>query len=173
MSEALSGKGLVLFYSATGNTRQVAEALARALEFDIEAIQEPTARVLSVPPQGLRGFLDFMRAGFEGFAGRRVPLLPLQRDPARYPLVLVGTPVWAGNPSSPARTFLAQHGARLSQAAFFWTGGDDNNPKVVPTMAAVSGRPALASLGATADQVQKGQFMAQVEALAQELARLR
>jgi menaquinone-dependent protoporphyrinogen IX oxidase len=170
LSNTLSGKGLVTFYSSTGNTKQVAESIARALGFDIEAIQEPTTRVLTLPPKGLGGFVSFMMAGFEATTRRTVPLLTMERDPSQYAIVVVGTPVWAGNPASPTRSFLVAQGKTILKAAFFYTGGDANNPKVIPAMEMVSGRRAVATLAASAEQVHKGQYAAQVDALAEALS---
>lgn len=54
---------------------------------------------------------------------------PLGKDPASYDLVVIGTPIWASNASSPVRAFVNQYGGRVREAAFFCTGDGSDADK--------------------------------------------
>lgn len=105
---------LVAYYSRSGITRGVAEALAARLDADLAPIEETDKR------HGIRGYL---RSALEARRGVMPELLPERHDPLRYDLVVVGTPVWFGHVSSPVRSYLHAHRGAIRQAAFFCTLG--------------------------------------------------
>ena len=128
---------LVVFYSRTGFTKLVAEALAKELRADTEQLVETRSRA---------GLLGYLRSGFEAALGRLTELKPLSKDPAVYAVVVVGTPVWNGSVSSPVRTFLAHHKAGLKRVAFFCTYGGSGNERTFRQMAAVCGQTPVATM---------------------------
>ncbi len=87
----LSVKILVVYYSRTGTTRKVAQAIAEATHADMEEI---------VPVRGYKGPLGWLRAGREGSSRRPAEIAPLQKDPTAYDVVVAGTPIWGWNVSS-------------------------------------------------------------------------
>lgn len=105
---------LVVYYSRTGITRNVAESLAVRLDADLSPIEESDSR------SGVRGWL---RSALEARRGALPPLLPARHDPAKYDLVVVGTPVWFGRVSSPVRSYLRANREHIRRAAFFCTMG--------------------------------------------------
>ena len=117
---------LVVFYSRTGRTRKVAETIAAGLGADMEELREATDRI------GLRGYL---RSLFDATLSRWVPIDALGRDPSRYDLVVVGTPVWVASVSAPVRAFLASNARRLPRVAFFVTEGGRGERSVFRQMA--------------------------------------
>lgn len=106
-------KTLVLYYSRTGNTARVAEAIAAELGADLEALQDPTHYA---------GALGFLKASRDALTGGVAALAPLEHDPAGYDLVIVGQPVWANRPT-PAVNALAEmpgfHGRRVALFATY------------------------------------------------------
>jgi flavodoxin len=114
----------VVFYSLSGNTRLVAQAIADEVNGD-QIAELVELRLKRPMPEGLMGF---MRGGFEAFFRVRSPLLPLETQPAdavaSCDLLFVGTPTWAGNMAPAVRSFL--HDQRLAgkQGAFFATCAD-------------------------------------------------
>lgn len=103
---------LVLYYSRTGTTRAVAQAIRAELRCDIERICDRTVR---------SGLLGFLRSVGDGLLGRGAELYPLQRNLRDYDLVIIGGPVWSGRICSPIRSFLDQHRGELDKVAFFCT----------------------------------------------------
>ncbi len=111
---AMAASILVVYYSMTGRTRAIANEIRRATGADIEQIREPRMR------QGLAGVF---RALFDAIVRRSTPVLPPNRDPACYDIVIIGGPIWAGRMATPVRTFARRHVARAPQVAFFCTAG--------------------------------------------------
>ena len=128
---------LVVHYSRTGTTRKLAEAIATATGWDLEAIVDTRDR---------RGFLGFLRSGFEAMTGRRTRLEAVRHDLRAYDLVVIGSPVWDRSVSTPVRTFLEEHAAELPRVAFFLTFGGEGQERALAQMAALAGRAPLATL---------------------------
>ena len=78
-------KALVVYYSRSGVTRKVAQALAAALGAEIEEIVDTKDR------SGAGGWL---KAGADASLKRLTAIQPMTKDPAGYDLVVIGTPVW-------------------------------------------------------------------------------
>jgi len=146
-------KTLVLYYSRTGNTRTVAEAIARQLGADIEEIHDTSRRL------GLRGYL---RSGFDAALGRCTGLEPTRRDPADYDVVVVGTPVWNASVSAPVRTFLAANGRRMKTFAFFATQGGRGAPRAFRQMSDLVGRRPVTTLVLTERTVRHHEIFSSV-----------
>lgn len=121
---------LVVYYSLTGNTRQVAEIIAAAYDADLELIEETYNR--DTGPGRIR-------SAIEGFWGLSSSITPPKHDLSEYDLVVVGTPVWAARLSSPVRAYLSQQRASLERVAFFCTQGGIGGKWALYSMAKVSG----------------------------------
>ena len=144
---------LVVYYSRTGNTARVAEAVAKRTGADVEALVDTVER---------RGAGGFVRAMKSAFARDTTTLAPLSVDPAAYDLVLVGTPDWGGGMSAPTRTFLQQQRGRLASVGFFLTDGEADHAKVLAEMATTVGRRPVAVLGVPDDDVKADRCAAAV-----------
>ena len=165
-------KTLVVFHSSSGNTRAVAEAIAQALSADVEQIREVNPRPANIRAKGLRNLLNVGRVGFSATTGRAAAIESAQRDPSRYGLTLIGTPVRAGSVSPPVRAYLEQYRDRFTELAFFCTGEDPDNVKVFQQMEEVCGRPPRAVSAFHAPMVMAGEFDSQVDEFVSALAQL-
>lgn len=94
-------KTLVCFYSLEGNCRELARVMAEAAGADVMEI------IPREPPIPDHGFLRYFKGGKESIMKELPPLLPPDKNPRDYDLVIVGGPVWAWNIAPPARSFLA------------------------------------------------------------------
>ena len=128
---------LVVFFSRTGVTKNLAEAIARAEHGDLEELREARSR---------RGFFGWLRSGYDGTYRRAAETLPLQHDLTRYDLVFVGSPTWNESLSSPVRGFLRLHASELKEAAIFATCGGHGADEVLEQMARLLRRAPLARL---------------------------
>jgi len=153
-------KTLIVYYSRTGITRQVARDLAERLGADLEEIQDTKRR------GGPLGWLSGVR---DALAKKVLPIGSLAHDPADYDRVLIGTPVWAGTMATAVRTFLADHGARLPETAFFCTLAGKNPAHTFEHMAAASGRTPLATIALRAKDVKAGRHVGAVNEFAAKL----
>jgi flavodoxin len=126
---------LVIYFSRDGHTKKVAESIAEKMGANIEEITEPEKR---------GGLMGFLRSGRESSQGATPKINPTKNSPADYDLVIVGTPVWAGNVSSPVRTYLKEHGSGIKKIAFFCTAGGEDVVKTFDSMRSLSGREPVA-----------------------------
>jgi flavodoxin len=140
-------KVLVVFFSRTGTTRQLAEAIARATQADLEELRERRSR---------RGIIGWLRSGYEGTYQRSAETLPLRHDVGAYDLVFVGSPTWGRSLSSPVRGFLRQNAARLGSVALFATCAGQGAETALEQMAALLKQPPLATLALLESEVERG-----------------
>ena len=85
-------KVLVVYYSLSGNTCQVATVLARDLGADVEE--------LHCGRYSLGGW-GFMRAAYESWRGTLPPIEPLTHALSQYELVVIAGPIWVWHPATP------------------------------------------------------------------------
>jgi hypothetical protein len=129
---------LVAYYSRTGNTASVAEGLGRACEGDVEAIRVSVSR---------SGVLGYLFSGFEAMLQRESLILPPERNPHDYDLVLIGGPIWNSAISSPVRSYLKRFAGSFPEVGFFVTSGGGKDQNALQQMTDLSGKKPLAVLG--------------------------
>jgi len=86
-------KAVVVYYTRFGHTTKVAEALARELGAEVRRIEETKQR-------------SFMAMGWASTTNARFEIKPMNLDLSGCDTVVLCTPIWAGKPACPARTFL-------------------------------------------------------------------
>jgi flavodoxin len=100
---------LVVYYSRTGNNRTLAEKIAEALTADIDEIIDKKNR---------KGRLNWLLAGRDSRA-RKFTKIEYKKNPQDYNTIIVGAPIWAGNPIPPLRTYLQEIDLKGKRVAFF------------------------------------------------------
>jgi flavodoxin len=128
---------LVVYYSRTGYTRDLAGEIVAALRADVDQLDDRRDRC---------GVMGYLRCAREALKKRTVELVPPVYDPAGYDVVVLGTPVWAGNMSSPLRSYIAAHKAKMHNVAFFCTQGGSGADRVFRDLAQLCGKAPLATL---------------------------
>ena len=103
MLNAEQYKPLIVYYSRTGNSRIVADALMEYLSGTIEELQSTKNR---------EGLLGVFTCVLDQLLDRDDILKPLDKDPKDYDPVIIVAPIWIGKLSSPARTFIKQAGLK-------------------------------------------------------------
>jgi flavodoxin len=135
---SLAKKVLVVYYSRTGNTKKVAEDVARMLNADIEQLIDKKDR---------SGAGGYMVAGKDAATEKLTEIEPAKNDPAKYDMVVIGTPVWAWNMTPAVRTYIANNKAAIKKVAFFTSAGGTKPDKIVSKMETLAGKKAIASAG--------------------------
>ena len=154
-------RALVVYYSRSGNTRAVAGEIAAALGgAKIEEIHDTVNRT---------GLLGYWRSFREAVGKRTTPLAASGRDIDGYDLVVVGGPVWVGQPSSPIRSWLRAHAAELNSVAFFLTHGGSARDRVFAEMTAESGISPLALLSVRERELGTPEAAAKIRSFAEVL----
>lgn len=143
---------LVVCFSRSGTTRALGAALAGRLRADFEAITEPADR--SGPSGYVRSLVDAVFA-------RTVPIDAARHDVSQYNVVVVGSPVWAGSVSAPARAWLSIHRRTLPHVAFFCTQHMRGDAKAFHEMTKLAGKQPIARCAVTVrmDPQEKQRFI--------------
>lgn len=107
-------KTLVIYYSFEGSTKKLAETISSELNADIMEIKPVNER------QG-KGFSKYFWGGSEVVMGKKPELLPHEKNIDDYDLIIVGSPIWAGNYSPPIKTILEGDYIRNKEVVYFYT----------------------------------------------------
>lgn len=111
-------KVLVVYYSLTGNTKMIAEAIAESIDSDILELKP-------IKELNAESGMKYFWGGFQATMKKKPKLEEFDINPLDYELIILGTPVWAWTISPPIRSFLSKF--RLSgKMVALWTcsGGD-------------------------------------------------
>ncbi len=131
-------RALVVYYSRTGNTRKVGNELAKMLQCDVEEVVDTANR---------SGPVGFALSAREGHERTLAKLQPIKMDPANYDMVVIGTPNWDANMSSPIRAYLTENRAKFKNVAFFITQGPrGGEERAFKEMEEVAGKKPKATL---------------------------
>lgn len=131
-------KTLVVFYSRTGHTKQVAGDIVRLLGADVEELVDKKDR---------SGMLGYIKAGRDASKETLADLEPVKIDPAAYDLVIMGAPIWNWNMTPALRAYITANKAVFKNVAFFTLSGSTKPDKIVKKMEVLSGKTARASTG--------------------------
>ncbi|KPK59526.1 MAG: hypothetical protein AMK73_08590 [Planctomycetes bacterium SM23_32] len=154
------GRCLVVYYSRTGTTKQLAERIAEMLGADVEEVVDTKKR---------SGVLGFVVGGKDARLKRLTAIEKVQKDPADYELVALGTPVWAWTMSPAIRTYVTEQKGRLPAVAFFLTTGGSGMASTFEALAELCGKAPVATLGLKQRQVLKGDPSAPIAAFVEAL----
>ena len=144
-----AGGNLVAFYSLSGHTRTLAEAIRDASSGRLEEIAEPRAR---------RGFPGEMRALLDSLLRRAPPIAATACDPSQFELLLLGGPVWAGRIAAPVRSYARRYAPRAKRVGFFCTFDSDGASRALQDLAEACGRRPEAVLAVPAHALGSGAY---------------
>lgn len=147
---------LVVCYSRTGLTAKVGREIAAVCGADFELIRES---------RGRNGPLGFLRSLWDSLRHRRPAISAPERPVGDYALVILGTPVWAGQMASPMRSYIEQHGRDFHRVALFCTMGGSGGAKALAEMAALCGKAPLAEVALTDIEITQGTYRARLAPL--------
>ena len=101
-ADAAKPKILVAYYSLTGKTESVAQAIAAASGGELYRIE-----VAKTYPSDTRERRAILEQEIED--NILPPLKPTIINPGEYSIIFLGSPVWANHISQPVKSFLAQY----------------------------------------------------------------
>lgn len=130
-------KTLVVHYSVSGHTRQIAHEIAEQCGADQDEIREAQPR---------EGPLAYLRLAWQAMRRAAASILPAAKDPGDYDLVVIGTPIWMHALTPPVRAYVRQNAARLKRVAFFCTEGGKGDQKAFDEMSQICGKSPQATL---------------------------
>jgi flavodoxin len=109
-------KKLVIFYSLDGNTKFIAENLAKEIGADILELK-PEKEISRIEP------IKHLWGGKQAFLKETPRLKNYNLNLEDYQIICIGTPVWAYNFSPPLRTFLKENKIKNKKIILFCTCG--------------------------------------------------
>jgi len=129
-------KSLVVYYSRSGNTKLVAETIAKQMGCDIEEIIDNKNR------DGIIGYIG-------GVLNHKGPttIKEMNSKPGDYDLVIIGTPIWWYTCTPAVTAYLKQYGKDIKRAAFFYTCNVDNKISALKDMEGHLGRSPVSTFG--------------------------
>ena len=153
-------KIFLAFYSRSGNTKKVAEAISEILKCDKEEIFDMKNR------KGIHGFLS---AGTDANLRRLTAIKEIKNNPSLYDMVIIGTPIWSSNISTPIRTYLSLYKEDFKKVAFFCTRLGSDAKKVFTDIKNLSQKTPLALLELTSREVARDQYIQKVKEFTKNL----
>jgi len=130
-------KALLIFYSRTGTTKKVAQAISHLLKCDVEEVIDAKNRA---------GVIGYLKGGRDAMRRKPTKISKALKDPATYDIVIIGTPVWAFNVTPAIRTYLFQNSEEFKKVAFFCTMGGSGSKKTFKEMAKLCEKRPIAIL---------------------------
>lgn len=140
---------LIIYYSLTGNTQKVAEALASKFNADIKRIKDRRTR---------KGMFGTLRTVYQALCSRPGKIYYISADPAQYDLVIIGAPVWMMKLAAPLRTYILNEKHRFNKVAFFCTEGSSGGAGVFNTMENLCAKKPIATLEVTRAEIKSGEY---------------
>ncbi len=111
-------KTLVVFYSRTGNTRKVGLELAEALGADVEEIIDTKDR---------SGIIGYIKSGKDAIKKNTSKIKKPQKDPGKYDLVILGSPIWGWTICPAFRTYVERFKNKIKNFSIFYTASAINS----------------------------------------------
>jgi len=105
-------KSLVLYFSRSGNTRFVAEEIAKAAKADIEEIFEQKDR---------KGAIGYISAGKDAMMKKPSKIQPITTNVSEYDKIYIGQPVWGWTMVPALRAMLEENDFTGKKIVLFCT----------------------------------------------------
>lgn len=145
---------LIVYYSLTGNTQKIAEALALAFKADNERLQDRTVR---------SGVFGTLRTAYQALFSRPGEIRDVSADPGQYDLLILGGPVWVMKLAPPMRSYILKEKKRFNKVAFFCTEGSSGGSGVFKAMEILCAKHPLATLEVTEAEIKSAQYNEKID----------
>ena len=115
-------KTLVIYYSLEGNTKLIAETIAKTANADILEL-----KTIKEYPTG--GFKKYLWGGKSVMFNQKPELVEINVDIAAYDRIFIGTPIWVGTYAPPFSTFIEKYNIENKKIALFACHGGGGGEK--------------------------------------------
>ena len=109
-------KKLIVYYSLEGNTRFIAQTIAGTVGADLLELKPKN----DISPTG---FSRFWKGGGQIIKHVQPELLPFNKQPRDYDMIIIGTPVWAWTYAPALATFFSTVSLKGKKIALFCCSG--------------------------------------------------
>ena len=129
-------KTLVTYFSATGQTRRVAQEIAKRCGGDLD----PIYMAQHIDSRWAR-----WHAGWHALVRAAPPIRKPSRNPALYDLVIIGAPVSRFGLAPPVRSYVRQYADRFKHVAFFCAEGNFDDAPGFAELSKLCGKRPMAT----------------------------
>lgn len=150
---------LVVYYSRSGNTELVGKKIAESLGCGEKQIFDRKNR---------SGVLGFLTGGWDAWRGNSTEIYS-EREVDKSDHLIIGTPVWASNPTPAIRTYLERYKDEMDKVSFFCTMGGSGAENAFQTMEELSGKEPVATLALIEKEVKKKNFEKKVKKFTEKI----
>jgi flavodoxin len=121
-------KSLVVYYSLTGKTKLMAQAITEALNARLVEITEKKPRKL--------GPFIYLIGGFGAITNRTSKINPVDIGSNQYESIFIGSPIWASRPVPAVNSFICQTNFEGRDVIPFFTMGGNTSEKALANITA-------------------------------------
>lgn len=146
----INKKILVVYYSRSGSTRKVSKTISEVLQCDVEEIYDTKKR------EGMWGFFISAR---DAVLKKPTIIKETKKDSSQYDVVLIGTPIWAGNISCAVRTYINYNKDKFKKFGFFHTSGGVQGDKIFNNIEQLCNKKSIANMGLTNKQISDDMYL--------------
>lgn len=148
-------KTLIIYYSRTGLTKKLANSIREKLpDCDIEEIKTKTSRT---------GMIQYLLSGKEAVQEKITDIENTIYDPKNYDRIIIGTPIWAANISSPIRTYIEKNKNSFKKVFAFFTQGSSGAERAILKLQKALNQNISTSLILSSKEVAKSQYQNQLD----------
>jgi len=144
VNERSNHKVLVVYYSKTGHTQKIAQDIAKQMDADLEEIIDQKKRT---------GVLGFISGGRDAMTNKETLISGMRKNSADYELVILGSPIWAGNIAPAVRTYINRYRDSLPSVAFFFSSGGKTPDQVFEKLSGVVKEKPVAMTGLSHSEI--------------------
>jgi hypothetical protein len=153
-------KTLIVYYSLTGRTRALAQALVQELGADSGEIECARYRP---------GFWAYVKGSYDSATGRLPAIDSPGGSPSEYDLVVLAGPIWASHAAPPLRAYLRMQDGRFSSVAFVLTHRGSPPDKALRELRTLAGVVPIGALVVRESDIRTGAFKRAAVAFADTL----
>ncbi len=146
---------VVIFYSLGNNTKYVADYICDKLKCDRLRI-EPKKKLKE------EAFSKYFFGGMQAIFRMNPELLEYKIDIDKYDNVIIGSPVWGGNLSSPVRSFLNKEKIRDKNVFLYCCFAGDEGKLFENTEKLLTGNRIISKVGLKLPLKNKDEFMGKI-----------
>jgi flavodoxin len=143
----MAEKSLIVYYSRTGLSKRLAEALRAKLGCDIDNVRYAGRDKVSFAAAGL----EAVRKATSAFAGDA-------HDASKYDRIFFISPVWAGSLATPIRSYMAANKDKIKAYALLATCGGSGLEGVKKDAQAATGKAATSAQQFLSREIRQGAY---------------
>ena len=129
-------KSLVVYFSLAGHTTRLAKEIAKRCNGDLDVIQEQHDR---------DSWSGKLRSTWDSLTGAEAAIQKPTHNPARYDLVIIGSPALSRGVAPPVRAYIRQYADGFKRVAFFCAEGGSTDERTFAELSRLCGKRPVAT----------------------------